>query len=184
MIHDTNHVSQMNPLAQLRLARRKPLAALLGATAGLVPVGVFELGHYEITSWSPLKCSKAIIVYAGLVFSALTVLGWSTDMFGSKVKAIGFTALLEGIMMAADAGWLSAIALAYLVAINAVANGCRLAMRDYAAPGGSDWAANLARGIAAAGAATAALTTRRTRRVRRRPTRARATGPRLAAVPA
>ena len=118
------------PLAQLRIARRKPVAALIGATAGLVPVGVFELGHYERTSWSPLACPKAAIVYAGLLFSALTVLGWSRDMFGSTAKAVGFTALLEGIMMTADAGWLSAIALGYLVVINAVANGCRLALRD------------------------------------------------------
>ena len=53
-------------------------------------------------------------------------------MFGSTAKAVGFTALLEveGIMMTADAGWLSAIALGYLVVINAVANGCRLALRD------------------------------------------------------
>jgi hypothetical protein len=49
-----------------------------------VPVGVFELSHYK-----------------------LTVLGWSGDMFGWKVKAIGF----------------SAITLRYLVVINAVANG-------------------------------------------------------------
>ena len=96
-----------NPLAQLRVARRKSVAAMLGVTAGLVPVGVFELGHYELTSWPPLECPKAGIVYAGLLFSAFTVLGWSSDMFGSRGKAIGFTALLEGIMMTADAGWLS-----------------------------------------------------------------------------
>lgn len=113
-----------------------------------MPVGVFELGHYELTSWSPLTCPKAAIVYAGLVFSALTVLGSSTDMFGSKVRAIGFTALLEGIMMTADAGWLSAIALCYLVVINAIANGCRLALRDTtAAVATVDWPANLARAI-------------------------------------
>jgi hypothetical protein len=130
MKDSSDNTGTTNPLAQLRVARRKPVAALLGATAGLVPVGVFELGHYELTSWSPLDCPKAVIVYAGLLFSALTVLGWSSDMFGSRVKAIGFTALLEGIMMTADAGWLSGIALCYLVVINAVANGCRLAMRD------------------------------------------------------
>jgi hypothetical protein len=70
---------------------------LIGATAGLVPVGVYEVGHYELTSWSPLECPKAVIVYAGLLFSALTVLGWSANMFGSKAKALGFTLLLEGI---------------------------------------------------------------------------------------
>ena len=70
-----NNTNVINPLAQLRIARRKPVAALIGATAGLVPVGVFELGHYERTSWSPLACPKAAIVYAGLLFSARTVLG-------------------------------------------------------------------------------------------------------------
>ena len=116
-----------NALAQLRAARHKPIAALIGATAGLVPVGVYEVGHYELTSWSPLECPKAVIVYAGLLFSALTVLDWSANMFGSRVKALGFTLLLEGIMMASSAAWLTAIALTYLVLINAAANGCRLA---------------------------------------------------------
>jgi hypothetical protein len=44
--------------------------------------------NYELTSWSPYDCPKAAIVYAGLLFSALTVLGWSSDMFGSRVMAI------------------------------------------------------------------------------------------------
>jgi hypothetical protein len=103
-----------------------------------------------------------MIVYAGLLFSALTVLGWSTNMFGSKAKALGFTLLLEGIMMTSSAAWLTAIALTYLVLINAVANGCRLALRD-AEPVVTDWASNLGRAIAAAaaaGAATAAVTLR------------------------
>jgi len=88
-IHGTaaDHAATANPLAQLRAARHKPIAALIGATAGLVPVGVYEVGHYELTSWSPLECPKAVIVYAGLLFSALTVLGWSANMFGSKVYA-------------------------------------------------------------------------------------------------
>ena len=91
-------------------------------------MGVYEVGHYELTSWSPLECPKVVIVYAGLLFSALTVLGWSANMFGSKVKALGFTLVLEGIMMASNAAWLTAIALTYLVLINAAANRCRLAL--------------------------------------------------------
>src|SRR3954467_3928757 len=145
----SEHPATTNPLAQLRAARRKPIAAIIGATAGLVPVGVYEVGHYELTSWSPLDCPKAMIVYAGLLFSALTVLGWSTNMFGSKAKALGFTLLLEGIMMTSNAAWLTAIALIYLVLINAVANGCRLAQRD-AEPVVTDWSPNLAQGLAAA----------------------------------
>ncbi len=184
MTNSTDTTATTNPLAQLRVARQKPIAALLGATAGLVPVGVFELGHYELTSWSPLDCPKAAIVYAGLLFSALTVLGWSSDMFGSKAKAIGFTALLEGIMMTADAGWLSATALCYLVAINAVANGCRLALRDAAATTTSvDWPTNLSRSIAAAAVGSAKRTRKPARAARPRRARSRTTTPRLAAVP-
>ena len=175
----SEHPATTNPLAQLRAARRKPVAAIIGATAGLVPVGVYEVGHHELTSWSPIECPKAMIVYAGLLFSALTVLGWSTNMFGARAKALGFTLLLEGIMMTSSAGWLTAIALTYLVLINAVANGCRLALRD-ADPAGVDWSANLAQAIAAAAGATAALARKPTKARRRRRADVRRTQPQLA----
>jgi len=186
-----DQVTAANPLAQLRAARRKPVAAIIGATAGLVPVGVYEVGHYELTSWSPIDCPKAMIVYAGLLFSALTVLGWSTNMFGSKSKALGFTLLLEGIMMTSSAAWLTAIALTYLVLINAVANGCRLALRDAdpigadpigVGPIGVDWPANLAQTIAVAAGATAALAKKPTKARRRRRAEARRAQPQLALV--
>lgn len=186
-----DQIATANPLAQLRAARRKPVAAIIGATAGLVPVGVYEVGHYELTSWSPIDCPKAMIVYAGLLFSALTVLGWSTNMFGSKSKALGFTLLLEGIMMTSSAAWLTAIALTYLVLINAVANGCRLALRDAdtigadtigVGPIGVDWPSNLAQTIAVAAGATAALAKKPTKARRRRRSEARRTQPQLALV--
>jgi murein DD-endopeptidase MepM/ murein hydrolase activator NlpD len=86
-------------------------------------------------------------------------------MFGSKAKALGFTLLLEGIMMTSSAAWLTAIALAYLVLINAVANGCRLALRDVdpAATEVIDWASNLGRALAAAAGATVAAVALRRR---------------------
>src|ERR1041384_4058467 len=114
MTDSIDNAATTNPLAQLRLARRRPLAALLGATPGFVPVGVYWVGHHELRSWAPWTCPKAMIVYAGLLFSVLTVYGWSTEMFGSKIKALGFTVLIEGIMMTAAAGWLNLIALGYL----------------------------------------------------------------------
>jgi hypothetical protein len=175
----SEHTATTNPLAQLRAARRKPVAAIIGATAGLVPVGVYEVGHHELTSWSPIECPKAMIVYAGLLFSALTVLGWSTNMFGARAKALGFTLLLEGIMMTSSAGWLTAIALTYLVLINAVAHGCRLALRD-GEPTGIDWPSNLAQAIAVAAGATAAQSKKPTRARRSRRTGSRKTQPRLA----
>ena len=178
---DLDQRAIMNPLAQLRAAQRKPIAAVIGATAGLVPVGVYEVGHYELTSWSPLDCPKAMIVYAGLLFSALTVLGWSSNMFGSKAKALGFTLLLEGIMTTSSAAWLTAIALTYLVLINAVANGCRLALRD-TEPSEVDWSANLSHAIAVAAVATTALAKKPTKARRRRRTETRRTQPQLALV--
>jgi hypothetical protein len=95
-----HHAAVANPLAQLRAARRKPVAAIIGATAGLVPAGVYEVGHHEITSWSPLECPKALIVYAGLLFSALTVLGWSSNMFGRRAYAgIGIGLVMPSIQL-------------------------------------------------------------------------------------
>src|SRR4051812_42704693 len=187
----SEHPATTNPLAQLRAARRKPVAAIIGATAGLVPVGVYEVGHHELTSWSPIECPKAMIVYAGLLFSALTVLGWSTNMFGSKSKALGFTLLLEGIMMTSSAAWLTAIALTYLVLINAVANGCRLALRDAdtigadpigVGPIGVDWPSNVAQTIAVAAGATAARAKKPTRARGGRRSEAGGTQPQLALV--
>jgi hypothetical protein len=118
--------------------------------------------------------------------------------------------LLEGIMMTSNAAWLTAIALAYLVLINAVANGCGLALRDVdpavtdwasnlgraiAAVAGAtavklrsrdhvgvDWSANLGQAIAAAAGATVAVAKKPTRARRRRRTDVRKTQPRLALV--
>ena len=47
-------------------------------------------------------------------------------MFGSWYKALGFVIALEGYMTF-TAGWLSITALVFLIAINAIANGCRVA---------------------------------------------------------
>jgi hypothetical protein len=74
-------------------------------------------------------------------------------------------------MMTADAAWLSAIALGYLVSINAVANGCRLALRDTAAS--VDWPSNLARGIAAAATGTTTKARKASRETRPRRMRSR-----------
>src|SRR5262245_29095705 len=49
---------------------------------------------------------------------------------------------ISALLLTRDAGWFAAIALGYLVVINAVANGCRLAPRDTtAATVAVDWPA-------------------------------------------
>lgn len=127
-----------NPIAQLEICMaswRNRMAALIGSIGGLVPYGAYRLGHYEITSWSPFACPKALVVYAALAFSVLTVSGWAHQVFAtanrweSLIKALGFTALVEALMMTSDYRPLALGCLGLLIAINAVANGCRLAVR-------------------------------------------------------
>src|SRR5438445_12869383 len=81
-------------IAQIHIAARNPLPAVIGALLGaLVPSATFMVGHYELTSWTE---PKALIVLGGLVFSALTVFRWGRLAFGSPVKALGFVVLAEG----------------------------------------------------------------------------------------
>src|ERR1700759_5162999 len=106
----TAHLSNTGSLsrgivAQIHIAARNPLPALIGALLGaLVPAATFTVGHHELTSWSK---PKALIVLGGLVFSALTVFKWGRLAFGSPVKALGFVVLAEGVMTFCSTAWLS-----------------------------------------------------------------------------
>lgn len=114
-------------LGEVRLAchPKNRLAALLGGLlGGGVPVASYWLAHHEL-SRGPLVW---VLVGGGLVFSALTVVRWGVHAFGSAVKAVGFTVLLEGVLVGSATPWLALGALAYLVAINAVATGTQLAL--------------------------------------------------------
>ena len=128
-----------DPVHQLHVARRHPIACAIGAVAGAVPLGTYHLGHSEISSWDPREDPKCVVAYAGLAFSLLTVVDWAASCFGigrrleTAIKAIGFTTLVEALMMTSTATWLSVGCLVLLIAINAVANGCRIAMRSAAA---------------------------------------------------
>jgi len=76
-------------------------------------------------------------------------------------------------------------ALGYLVMINAVANGCRLALRDTTTTTADiDWVSNLARSIAAAATGTAARPRKPERRARSRRARQRAVVTQRAVLPA
>ncbi len=118
---------------RVALSREHRLATAIGGLLGaVVPASTFALLHGEIRSvleiheWSDLD-PRLLIVAGGLAYSALTVFRWGRLAFGSAAKALGFTILLEGIMTLAQQGWLSALALAYLCLINAVATGVTLA---------------------------------------------------------
>jgi hypothetical protein len=118
---------QLGILDEVRLALhpRNRAAAYLGAAlGGGVPVATFWLAHHEL--------DRGLVVWGlvagGLLFSALTVTRWAASAFGSAPKALGFTVLLEGVLLYSHTAWLATAALIYLIFINAVATGVRLAL--------------------------------------------------------
>lgn len=120
-------------VGQVRTACRpgNRLATLLGGfLGGGVPIAAWQLAHGEIDPGRSLFTQIAAwLVLGGLLFSAATVLEWGRAAFGSGVKALGFTLLLEGVLTCAHTPWLSVAGLVYLVAINAVATGVRLSAK-------------------------------------------------------
>ncbi len=114
-------------ISQLHTAVRNPTALLLGGACGaLVPLGTcyvtHELLHGDLVQLSILP----LLVLGGLVFSCLSVYAFARAVFGSWYKALGFVIAVEGYMTC-TAGWLSVTALVFLIVINAIANGCRVA---------------------------------------------------------
>lgn len=112
---------------QVRVAcsRRHRLATVFGCLIGaIVPFAIFCVAHSELKSWTD---PKALLVLGGLAYSARTVYQWGRLAFESGLKALGFTVLLEGIMVTSSQQWLAITVLVYLCAINAIATGVTLA---------------------------------------------------------
>jgi hypothetical protein len=119
-------------VTQLECAIRNPHAAALGAAiGGLVPWFARTLAHEEIpAAWSTSHVLAGIMVAVVLgcaVFSALTVYRFGRAAFGDVRKALGFVLALEGVMLVSR-GTTSTVALALLIAINALANGSVIAL--------------------------------------------------------
>jgi hypothetical protein len=112
------------------MAPQARLATVLGAAlGGIVPVGSYWLAHHEVSADVPLYAQlSAWLVFGALVFSAKTVVEWGRLAFGDAWKAVGFTALIEGMLISSHTPSLSLAALAYLVSINGIATGCRLSL--------------------------------------------------------
>lgn len=120
-------------VTQLETAIRRPQATLIGAlVGGLVPWFARTLAHQEVpAAWHAgnhgLALAMVGVVLGCALFSALTVYKFGHAVFGDPRKAIGFTIALEGVMLVSH-GTTSAVALAVLVAINALANGAAIAV--------------------------------------------------------
>lgn len=101
---------------KMSAAQKRSIGQFCAAIAsGFLPVASFVLAHYESKS-QPLLW---ILVAAALMFSAPTLVDWAKKWCGNVYKAVGFTVLLEGVMVFSSTQWLSMMGLAILVAINA-----------------------------------------------------------------
>jgi hypothetical protein len=119
-------------VSQLECSLRNPHAAAIGAViGGLVPWFGRTLAHEEIPSaWSSnhgLALAMIGVVLGCACFSALSVYKFGKAAFGDSRKAIGFVLALEGVMLISH-GVTSTVALAVLIAINAIANGSVIAL--------------------------------------------------------
>lgn len=109
-------------------AQKRSIGQLCAAIAsGFLPVASYVMAHHE-SKGNPLLW---VLVAAALMFSAPTLVDWAKKWCGNIYKAVGFTVLLEGVMVFSTTTWLSYVGLVILVAINAT-NAWGLAARKTA----------------------------------------------------
>ncbi|HSX23025.1 MAG TPA: hypothetical protein VLE97_09650 [Gaiellaceae bacterium] len=120
-------------VTQLECAIRRPQATLIGAlVGGIVPWFARTLAHEQVpAAWSSGSCGLALVMVAVVLgcalFSAITVYKFGRATFNDSRKALGFVLAIEGVMIVST-GATSAVALAVLIAINALANGSSIAL--------------------------------------------------------
>jgi len=93
---------------------------LASIAASFIPVGVFFTSHKALAGHISTTWSLWIISLAGLAYSIPSVVTWAQSWTGSKAKAIGFTIMLEGLMVGSGEPWLSIISLILLGGVNAM----------------------------------------------------------------
>ena len=120
-------------VTQLECAIRRPQATLIGAlVGGLVPWFARTLAHDQLpAAWSSGSTALAAVMLAVVlgcaVFSAITVYKFGRATFNDTRKALGFVLAIEGVMLVST-GATSNVALAVLIAINALSNGAAIAL--------------------------------------------------------
>jgi hypothetical protein len=133
-----DHAATTDVVSQLECAIRRPQATLIGAlVGGVVPWFARTLAHEELpAAWSAGQRAVALLMIAVVLgcacFSALTVYKFGRATFNDHRKALGFVLAIEGVMLVSQ-GATSAVALAVLVAINALSNGSAIALARDAA---------------------------------------------------
>lgn len=120
-------------LGQVRLATapKNRLALVYGAATGVaIPIASYTMAHSEIMIANPrLFAVKVAILVGGLVYSSRSVFQWWKLITGSAIQSLAFVVLSEGILVFSDTEWLRLTFLGYLCIINALANGCKIALK-------------------------------------------------------
>lgn len=130
---NTDRSATTDIVTQLECAIRRPQATLIGAlVGGIVPWFARTLAHGEVPSaWSSGNHGLALVMLAVVLgcacFSAITVYKFGRATFNDTRKALGFVLAIEGVMLVST-GATSSVALAVLVAINALSNGSAIAL--------------------------------------------------------
>lgn len=128
-----DRAATVDVVSQLECAIRYPQATLIGAlVGGVVPWFARTLAHSEVpAAWSAGHHTIAALMIAVVLgcacFSALTVYKFGRATFNDPKKALGFVLAIEGVMLVSQ-GATSAVALAILIAINALGNGSAIAL--------------------------------------------------------
>jgi hypothetical protein len=130
--HRAKTVKTVDVMTQVKCAIRNPAAAVFGGVlGGVVPWFARELAHSELgRAWGnnrPLAGLEIVVIAGCCLFSMFTVYKFGCAAFGDARKAAWYVAALEGVMLVSH-GRTSEIALAMLIAINAIANGCVIAL--------------------------------------------------------
>lgn len=125
---------QTNILADWNAARANKPAASFGSALGLFPpLCAYTIMHFvlNVKRWEDLLNPYAFVVLGAMMFSITTVYQWGRSAFDSRWKAVWLVITYEGAMVVVvDPMWLAALALVYLVSINAIATACIIARQS------------------------------------------------------
>jgi hypothetical protein len=101
---------------------KQAFKVLATIAAAFLPIASYWIAHNELLNVSVMGVQeyiKAVLVLAALAYSAPTLAAWACNWTHCKIKAWGFTILLEGVMISSSTDWLAFTALAILATINA-----------------------------------------------------------------
>lgn len=125
----------MNILESWRITRAHvPTSVSVGSIGAIPCVGAFVIMHGALDlvhGWR--YWGLVAVLFACMAFSVRTVWMFGFGLFGERFKAVTLVCSLEGLMAFMPHTWLSMVACAALICINAVATACHTISQDHPA---------------------------------------------------